>query len=82
MSEASITGEQSKAARKLLGWSQMSLAGYVGVSELAIGAFERKGRRYSVLCLDRLRKTFEDAGVEFLDGERPRIRTSAPATRD
>jgi transcriptional regulator with XRE-family HTH domain len=36
-----ITGEQVKAARKLLGWSQEVLAGHVGVSDVAIGNIER-----------------------------------------
>jgi transcriptional regulator with XRE-family HTH domain len=36
-----ITGEQVKAARKLVGWSQTRLGGHVGVSDVAISNIER-----------------------------------------
>ena len=46
MSDAPLTSEQLKAARELLGWSQMDVANRVGLSEWVIGFYER-GERLS-----------------------------------
>ena len=74
MSGGSITGEQAEAARKLLGWPRTKLSRLVGVSELVIANFEHKGYLSSTLRRNRLRKVFEDAGIEFREGEPPRLR--------
>ena len=67
-----ITGEQIRQARKLLGWSQESLAGQVGVSATTLRQFE-KGRRVLKLDLALLRGALESAGVEFTNDPAPRV---------
>jgi transcriptional regulator with XRE-family HTH domain len=79
MTDAPITGEQVEAARKLLGWSRARLAAFVGVSEHVIANFEQKGYLSSVLKTYRLRKAFEDAGVEFSPDGPPRLRVKRAA---
>ena len=73
-----ITPEKVKAARRLLGWSRSVLAGYVGVSDTTVWAFESGKRRSSALNLDLVRAAFESAGVIFVEenGERPGVRLS------
>jgi transcriptional regulator with XRE-family HTH domain len=45
-----ITGEQVKAARKLLGWSQMLLALEASLDQTTVAKFERgESRPYSAL---------------------------------
>ena len=71
-----LTGAQARDARRLLGWSIMGLAGEVGVSETAMGVFERGVRTAPTLDLARLRHTLESAGVIFVEenGEGPGVR--------
>jgi transcriptional regulator with XRE-family HTH domain len=64
-----ITREQVKAARKLLGWSQVRLAGQSGFADATLAKFERGESRPSVLSLTTIKRALEGAGVEFLDGE-------------
>jgi transcriptional regulator with XRE-family HTH domain len=61
-----ITPEQMKDGRLLLGWSQSSLAGHSGVSATTIGHFETGKKRASVLDLTVVRRVLEGAGVEFI----------------
>jgi transcriptional regulator with XRE-family HTH domain len=68
------TGEQVKAARKLLGWSQQVLAGHVGVSEIVISNIERGRRVASEWIFRGTREVLEAAGVEFIIGTRPSVR--------
>ena len=68
--KAGVTPEQVKAGRELLGWSELDLAGKVGVSETAISLFEREKRRLLMVDTSQLRAALETAGVEFIhDGE-------------
>jgi transcriptional regulator with XRE-family HTH domain len=73
-SEVAISPEQVKAARELLGWSQADLAGKVGVSETAIGLFEREKRRLLALDVAALRGALETGGVEFTNFGEPGAR--------
>ena len=79
-----ITGEQVRAARKLLGWSRSDLAGHSGVSSTTIGNFETGRRKASVLDLSVVRRAFEAAEVEFIadnaEGAGVRLRTSSLTT--
>jgi len=68
-----ITGEQVRAARKLLGWSQEDLAGHAGMSDYTVGTFER-GLRPSENTVTVLQRALESAGVEFPEGEPVRLR--------
>jgi transcriptional regulator with XRE-family HTH domain len=69
-----ITGEQVRAARKLLGWSQMTLALEASVDQSTVLKFETGKSRPSVLSVSTIKRTLEAAGVEFTDGERPQVR--------
>ena len=62
-----ITPEQCRAARGLLDWSQQDLAraaqvGIVTVRQLEAGSIQP--RRATLIVV---RRTLEDAGVEFID---------------
>jgi transcriptional regulator with XRE-family HTH domain len=69
-----ITGEQVKAARKLLGWSQVRLSSRSGFGDSTISQFERGEIRPSVLSVTTIRRALEAAGVEFIIGKRPGVR--------
>jgi transcriptional regulator with XRE-family HTH domain len=60
-----ITPQQLKAGRQLLGWSRSDLAGHCGVSMTTMAHFERGTTRASVLDLSTMRRVLETAGVEF-----------------
>jgi transcriptional regulator with XRE-family HTH domain len=61
-----ITADQVKAARKLLGWSQSELAGQSGVSATTIGYAEADDPRRPPTKLQAIRAALESAGVEFI----------------
>jgi transcriptional regulator with XRE-family HTH domain len=64
----SISIEQIRAARALLGWSQSKLAESAGMSLPTIKRVEaEKGPRVSEEARVRLRSSLEAAGVEFID---------------
>jgi transcriptional regulator with XRE-family HTH domain len=63
-----ITGEQVKAARKLLGWSQLALALEAGVTQGTIANFETGKKHLSVLSISTVQAALEAAGVEFTNG--------------
>ena len=74
-----ITPEQVRAARQLLGWSCAKLAGRVGVSEKTIMAFEAGdpwAPRSSPISPRWIRARLESAGVEFVaeNGDEPVVR--------
>ncbi len=66
--QMAITGQQVKAARLLLGWTQDRLAVETRVSPTAISNFETGRRRPSVLIVSTLQRTLEAAGVDFVGG--------------
>jgi predicted transcriptional regulator len=64
-----ITIRQVKAARALLGWSQLDLAKAAGISEPTIARLESAegdlgGREETVR---RIRAALEGGGIEFID---------------
>ena len=67
-----ISGEQIKAARDLLGWSRSRLAARSRVSDGAVGWFEG-GKRARESTIVKIRCAITDAGVEFPQGEPPRL---------
>jgi transcriptional regulator with XRE-family HTH domain len=79
-----VTPEQVKAARLLLGWSRSDLAGQVGVSETTVAVFEKGKRRPSPFKLSAVRAAFEASGVEFIAengcGPGVKLRKGNPAT--
>jgi DNA-binding XRE family transcriptional regulator len=60
-----LTSQQVKAARALLGWSKSKLATRIGVSEKAISTLESGGQWRQPINLDFVRERLEAAGVEF-----------------
>jgi len=78
-----ITPEQCRAARGLLDWSQQDLAraaqvGIVTVRQLEAGSIQP--RRATLIVV---RRTLEDAGIEFIDenGGGPGLRLKKRKTR-
>jgi transcriptional regulator with XRE-family HTH domain len=64
--EVSITPEQMKAARRLLGWPQAELSSRVKIS-LNTLAYTESGRRIArSSTLQRIKAALEDAGIEFV----------------
>ena len=72
-----LTSEQVKAARALLGWSKLKLATRIGVSEKAISAFELGGQWRQPINLDFVRERLKAAGVEFTICAEPGVKLKA-----
>jgi transcriptional regulator with XRE-family HTH domain len=70
---AMITGEQIKAARALLGWSQMKLAHETGLDPSTIVKLETGKSHPTEITISTIRHTFDMAGVEFPDHETVRL---------
>jgi len=70
----SITVEQIKAARALLGWNQEELASLASMSKPALANLERKTSNPRVKTLTAIQKALESAGVEFTDGPGVKLR--------
>ena len=77
-----ITPEQSRAARGLLDWSQQDLAKEAGIAILTVHQLEAGTSRPRRATLDVVRRAFERAGVEFIDGNGggPGVRLRAGST--
>ena len=67
--------DQSRAARGLLDWSQAELAARSNLSESTIRDFEKGRRVPSINNLAAIRRALEVAGVEFIDGDQPGVRS-------
>src|SRR6185437_1348219 len=67
--------EHVNATRKLLGWTKRDLAGRARVDPRTISNIEAERHVPSPHTLNALRKAFESAGVDFNDGECPRLRS-------
>jgi DNA-binding XRE family transcriptional regulator len=73
-----ITPDQCKAVRDLLGWSRVKLARAAGIGRTTVYSFERAVPK-SGWILAVLRSTLESAGIEFDDkGRGVRIREGKP----
>jgi transcriptional regulator with XRE-family HTH domain len=66
--------EHVSVARKLLGWTKIELAQRARVDRRTISNIEDQRHTPSPHTLSALRRAFETAGVEFQDGEWPRLR--------
>lgn len=71
-----LSPEQIRAARALVGWKQEDLADASGMSLTAIRSLEM-GYRPRHSTMDAVRTAFEDAGLEFIDGDGVRRRNDA-----
>jgi transcriptional regulator with XRE-family HTH domain len=65
---------QLRAARGLIGWSQVDLAKAAKVGRATIADFESGKREPYDRTLDDLRAALEAAGVEFTNGDQPGVR--------
>jgi transcriptional regulator with XRE-family HTH domain len=72
-----ITGEQVKAARGLLSWSQLALALEANVDQSTVWKFEAGKSRPSALIASTIRRALEAAGVEFTNGGEPGVKLKA-----
>jgi hypothetical protein len=63
--EMSLSPDQIREARRLLGWPLSVLGGKSGLSVTTVSQFENSRRRPSALNVSAIRKVLEDAGVEF-----------------
>ena len=62
----SISVEQCRGARAMLGWSQGELARAASVSKTTVVDFERGLRVPHRNNLAAIRRAFEDAGIKFI----------------
>jgi transcriptional regulator with XRE-family HTH domain len=62
-----ITPSQCRAARGLLDWTQQDLANAARIGVATIRLFEGEATESRPATLAMLRRTFELAGVEFID---------------
>jgi transcriptional regulator with XRE-family HTH domain len=69
-----FTPEQCRAARGLLGWSQQRLADQAHVGLVTVHQLEAGISRPRRATLEVIQRAFEDAGVEFTDGDQPGVR--------
>jgi transcriptional regulator with XRE-family HTH domain len=60
-----ISIEQVRAARKLLGWSQLTLSLEAGISHRALIDFETRAGRSRLKTISLIQRALETAGVEF-----------------
>jgi transcriptional regulator with XRE-family HTH domain len=65
-----ITPNQCKAARDLLEWKQTDLAEKSTIGITTITEFERGLRELAARTMKELIRTFEDAGIEFIDDQK------------
>ena len=72
--EKFLTPGQSRAARKLLGWSQTRLAKAAGLGLSTVYDLECQRRDVSAASVEKMRKALEAAGVEFTNGKQPGVR--------
>lgn len=66
-SSVTIVPVQCRAARALLGWSQVDLAEAAGVSRATLAEFENERHRPLTRTLVEIRRVLEGAGVTFID---------------
>jgi transcriptional regulator with XRE-family HTH domain len=72
-----ITGEQVKTARKLLGWSQMTLGFEAGTNQQTVLKFERGESRAEGRTISAFQRALESGGVEFTNGGEPGVKLKA-----
>ena len=65
---STLTPEQCRRAREVLGWQQWRLAEEARISLQTVGLFERGARRASAGTVATLVRVLEAAGVEFIPG--------------
>lgn len=74
-----ITGDQVRAARRLLGWTLFEAAAKAKVSESTVGKFETGAHRPLDLRIIAIQRALEAAGVEFTPSGPAGVRLKAAA---
>ncbi len=74
--QADISVDQLRAARSLLNWSQAELSKKSGYALATINNIERGQYQAHSATLDNIIQTFEEAGIQFIDGPGVRIQTA------
>jgi transcriptional regulator with XRE-family HTH domain len=69
-----ISPPQCRAARGLLDWTQSDLAEKAGIGVVTVRQFEGGKTQPLYATLAVLKNTFEDAGIQFLNGDGPGVR--------
>ena len=64
-----ITGNQIKAARALLDWTQDDLASTAGVTSRTVRSLEADAHRPFDQTFSKLRSALEKAGITFLESD-------------
>jgi DNA-binding XRE family transcriptional regulator len=68
-----ITSGQIKAARALLGWTQVQLAEAAGIGEISVKNIERGVTDARASTLTKIQAAFEKAGVQFIADGAPSL---------
>lgn len=78
-----LQGRHVRAARALLGWKQADLARKAHISKGTIKRIEAEDGQVPVYydTAKRIIRTFEKAGVEFLDEDMPGVRLKLPKNK-
>ena len=61
-------------ARAALDWGVRDLARHAGVSQTTVVRFEQGVTRANAATVAVIQKAFEDAGIEFTNGDAPGVR--------
>ena len=69
-----VTPGQCRAARALLGWTQIDLAKAARIGESPVVNFERSKPVVAAESVIKMRLALEDARIEFTRGKRPGVR--------
>ncbi|RIX97184.1 XRE family transcriptional regulator [Aureimonas flava] len=77
-----MSPDQCRAARALLDWTQAELGRYANMSPVTIRSFEKGERTPIANNLSAIRRTFENAGIEFIGGLRPGVRWAKPRDKE
>ena len=72
-----MVSDDARAARKLLGWSQLELAHKAGLALETVAHFEARPIRTKARTKRAIQEAFEAAGIEFSRGEPPRLKSDA-----
>ncbi|MBY3474079.1 helix-turn-helix transcriptional regulator [Rhizobium sp. 25PS6] len=61
-----LTGDLIRAARALIGLSQVELATKAGITQKALGEFELGKRQITARANEKLRRVFDEGQVQFI----------------